>query len=178
MRTLARLPRPAVALWYGIARNRDATALRLTRELHPGAALCVVKAAMAALVEDGWKADLVIEYAQQPTVPHAACVEDGSGHPRSPSSPPHPPSSRFGMQATSRARLCRSRGASTSAFCSSIITAPISPRSVSGIFTTGSSRMPKTVSHSLIIPSTSIRCNHAPFLVVSSAGGPRRGCST
>jgi hypothetical protein len=81
VRTLARLPRPAITLWYGIERNRDATALRLTRELHPGAALCVVKAAMADLVEDGWKADLVIEYAQQPTDPHAACVEDGSGYP-------------------------------------------------------------------------------------------------
>jgi hypothetical protein len=81
MRTLARLPRPAVALWYRIEHNRDAIALRLTRELHPGAVLCVVKAVMADLVEDGWKADLVIEYAQQPTDPHAACGEDDSGYP-------------------------------------------------------------------------------------------------
>jgi len=41
----------------------------------------VVTAAMADLVEDGWKADLVLEYAQQPTEPHAACVADSSGHP-------------------------------------------------------------------------------------------------
>lgn len=67
--------RPAYSYFYGIGWLRERQADSLVNGLHPGAAFCVLKATMADLVDDGWPADLLVEYAE-PAKDASNCEDD------------------------------------------------------------------------------------------------------
>ena len=72
-RTINRIPRPAMALWYGHVRGPSAEALSLVRALNPGTKVCLVRSEIHDLVGDGWNADLIAEYAPTPHEPTIKC---------------------------------------------------------------------------------------------------------
>jgi hypothetical protein len=75
-RTLGRIPRPALAFWYGHIASRDSLALTLARRLDPAVDLCLISSSLADLERDGWQADLVVEYAEQSSDPDMGCGMD------------------------------------------------------------------------------------------------------
>jgi hypothetical protein len=65
--TIEQLQRPLYAISYGSLRSLDSKALELTRRLHRGSGICVIRQEMVDLSRDGWRADLLVEYALSPS---------------------------------------------------------------------------------------------------------------
>ncbi len=73
VKTLNRVPRPVIALWYSFVGNKDSKSLELVRQLHPGAEFCLEKSEITDLVHDGWAADLIVVYAPKPAEANIEC---------------------------------------------------------------------------------------------------------
>ena len=73
--TVEQLQRPLYAISYGSLGSLDSKALELTRRLHRGSGICVIRQEMVDLSRDGWRADLLVEYALSPSGPALKCGE-------------------------------------------------------------------------------------------------------
>ena len=78
--TVEQLQRPLYAISYGSLGSLDSKALELTRRLHRGSGICVIRQEMVDLSRDGWRADLLVEYALSPSGPALKCGEKDAEH--------------------------------------------------------------------------------------------------